>query len=98
MNPLSTREMQIADRIHQGMIEKEIADEMHISYETVRTHTKNIRRKLKARNAADITRIFLLELRPYAVAILIAVIAMILISKKPELLENLKTALRSILK
>lgn len=62
MNPLSTREMQVADLVHQGKIEKEIATELYISLETVRTHTKNIRRKLNARNIADITRIYILEL------------------------------------
>lgn len=96
MESLSEREMQVADLVHQGLIEKEIADELHISYETARTHTKNIRRKLNARNAADITRIFLLELRPYAVIILIMSLLAILLHTKPEILETLKTAITSI--
>lgn len=92
METLSKREMQVADLVHQGFIEKEIADEMCVSYETVRTHTKNIRKKLHARNAADITRIFLLELKPYAIALIIAVIAYIVFNRNPELLENLKAS------
>lgn len=59
---LSERELQIADLIHQGLIEKEIADKLFISQHTVHTHLRNIREKLHARNIADITRIFLLDL------------------------------------
>jgi len=62
MESLTAREYEVADMIHQGYIEKEIASEINVSYETVRTHTKNIRRKLKARNMADVTRIFILQL------------------------------------
>jgi len=53
---LSPREIQISGMIAKGMIEKEIADRLHIAFSTVHAHTKNIRRKLKAGNIADITR------------------------------------------
>ena len=96
MNPLSEREMQVAELVHQGKIEKEIADELCVSTQTVHTHTKNIRRKLNARNAADITRIYLLELKPYAVAIIIGLIMWIVIKIDPDLIEKLETAIVSL--
>lgn len=62
MNLLSKTELKIAHGISQGLIEKEIADKLCISIHTVHAHTKNIRKKLNARNIADVTRIYILSL------------------------------------
>ncbi len=43
---LTKREMQILEYISHGYSNRRIADELHISYETVRTHLKNIYHKL----------------------------------------------------
>lgn len=98
METLSVREMQITDLIHQGKTEKEIATELFISPTTVHTHTKNIRQKLRARNIADITRIYLVELKPYAWLIIISILGAILHKYNPELFDNLRTSLINFLK
>lgn len=98
MEALSAREMQVTDLIHQGKTEKEIACELYISQTTVHTHTKNIRQKLHARNIADITRIYLIELKPYAVVIVFVILAAILKKFNPELFEILKTSLTDLIK
>lgn len=43
---LTRRELQILDYIKQGYSTKKVAEELNISYETVRTHLKNIYQKL----------------------------------------------------
>jgi DNA-binding CsgD family transcriptional regulator len=43
---LSAREMRIAVMIKNGMTSEEIASYLHISPETVKTHRRNIRKKL----------------------------------------------------
>ncbi len=43
---LTKRELQILEYISHGYSNRRIADELHISYETVRTHLKNIYNKL----------------------------------------------------
>jgi DNA-binding NarL/FixJ family response regulator len=43
---LSTRELQIASMINQGLSSKEIAESLHMSLDTVSFHRRNIRRKL----------------------------------------------------
>jgi len=91
METLSQREIQVADLIHQGFIEKEIAVELSISSYTV--HLKNIRRKLSARNIADITRIFINEIKSNMVEIILALLMIYFISKDPTILENVKAAI-----
>lgn len=98
METLSVREMQVTDLIHQGKTEKEIACELYISQTTVHTHTKNIRCKLHARNIADITRIYLIELKHYAVPIVFFILAAILKKFNPELFKIIETSLTSLLK
>ena len=93
METLSQREIQVADLIHQGFIEKEIAVELSISSYTVHTHLKNIRRKLSARNIADITRIFINEIKSNMVEIILALLMIYFISKDPTILENVKAAI-----
>ena len=46
MPTLSTREMRIAMMIKNGMTTEEVAMNLHISPETVKTHRRNIRKKL----------------------------------------------------
>ncbi len=46
MDPLSKREIQVLNEIANGLTNQEIADELYISLNTVRTHTKNINSKL----------------------------------------------------
>jgi DNA-binding NarL/FixJ family response regulator len=43
---LTKREIQILEFIKRGYSTKKVAEELHISYETVRTHLKNIYQKL----------------------------------------------------
>lgn len=59
---LTKREKEISKLIAVGLIEKEIAAKLFISVHTVHTHTKRIRKKLHARNTADITRSYILSL------------------------------------
>jgi DNA-binding CsgD family transcriptional regulator len=50
------REIEVAYYTAFGYIEKEIAEEMFISIETVKQHKKRLSRKIGAHNIADITR------------------------------------------
>ena len=51
---LSPREVEVAILLAKGCINKEIADQLHISLTTAITHRKNIMEKLHARSLADI--------------------------------------------
>lgn len=59
---LSKQEYKIAELLTLGNTEKEIASTLFIAPKTVNNHTYNIRKKLKARNAVDIARKFILSL------------------------------------
>ncbi len=48
---LSTSEMRVAAMIKNGITSKEIATKLNISLDTVKTHRKNIRKKLKIHNS-----------------------------------------------
>lgn len=50
--PLSIREIEVLGLIMQGHTNQEIADRLFISYETVRSHRKNILAKTHAKNTA----------------------------------------------
>ncbi|MHC1763414.1 MAG: response regulator [Verrucomicrobiia bacterium] len=50
---LSHREQQILNHLARGHLYKEIADELGLSYHTVRTHVQNIYKKLHMRSKAD---------------------------------------------
>ena len=52
--PLSSREVEVAILLAKGLINKEIAEHLHISVTTAITHRKNIMEKLHARSLADI--------------------------------------------
>lgn len=56
---LSYTELRIASLIKNGLTTEDIATQLHISDSTVRTHRKNIRRKLKINNAAYSLKNFL---------------------------------------
>jgi DNA-binding CsgD family transcriptional regulator len=49
---LSERELAVLDEIAQGTPTEEVARKLHVSPHTVRTHIKNILRKLDARTRA----------------------------------------------
>jgi len=55
---LSDRELEIIQYLLKGITAKEIADCLNISVCTVKTHLKNIREKLEAKNAAEIVAIY----------------------------------------
>jgi LuxR family maltose regulon positive regulatory protein len=54
---LSKREMHILRLLEQGMSKQEIARELHISLNTVKTHVKNIYKKLEVHNRAAAAQI-----------------------------------------
>jgi len=58
---LSFTELRIASLIKSGLTSEEIAKQLHISSSTVRTHRKNIRRKLRINNAGYSLRNFLIS-------------------------------------
>jgi DNA-binding NarL/FixJ family response regulator len=58
---LSHTELRIASLIKNGLSTEEIAEYLHISPSTVRTHRKNIRKKLKINNSQYTLRTFLVS-------------------------------------
>ena len=52
-SPLTGREWEVIDLLDQGMTTDQIAETLVLSSETVRSHVKNILRKLDARSRAD---------------------------------------------
>jgi len=56
---LSFTQLRIASLIKNGITTEEIARQLHIAESTVRTHRKNIRKKLKINNAQFSLRNFL---------------------------------------
>lgn len=59
---LTPTEKRVALGVTLGYAEKEIADKLFVSPHTVHAHTRNIRKKWRARNIADITRRYILSL------------------------------------
>ena len=53
---LSKRELQIVELIAYEHSTKDIADQLYIGFETVKTHRKNIQSKLDVKNVAGIVR------------------------------------------
>ncbi|WP_299153136.1 helix-turn-helix transcriptional regulator [uncultured Christiangramia sp.] len=62
LTQLTPAENKIAKNVAMGFSEKEIADRLCLSEHTVHNHTYNIRKKIKARSAVDICRMFILSL------------------------------------
>jgi DNA-binding NarL/FixJ family response regulator len=54
VEPLTTREEEILIPVAQGWTNSEIADDLHISISTVKTHLASLMRKLDARNRVEI--------------------------------------------
>lgn len=57
------RENEIAKHLALGKSEKMIADELCIGWDTVHTHTRNMRKKINGNNSVDIVRHFILNLK-----------------------------------
>ncbi len=53
-NPLSDRELQIGTLIVDGLINKEIADRLKISTNTVNNHIENMKEKTNCRSKAEL--------------------------------------------
>lgn len=51
--PLTSRELQCLGLLSQGLNVQKIADKLHLSYETVNTHSKSIRQKLDSDNITE---------------------------------------------
>lgn len=54
INQLSKREVEIIQKIKSGLTSKEIADELFLSEFTVKTHRKNILRKLNLNSVSEL--------------------------------------------
>ena len=55
-NSISPRENEILELIGNGLVTKEIANQLHISESTVTTHRKNLIAKLEVRNTAELIK------------------------------------------
>lgn len=62
LKEITEAEMRIMKRIACGDSEKEIAFKLNLSKATVHNHAYRIRKKLNARSAVDVCRIFILSL------------------------------------
>ena len=63
-NTLTSREKQIIEEVSKGLLDKEIASKICISTSTVKTHVKNIYRKLGVRNRVEASlKFFMYELQ-----------------------------------
>jgi len=58
---LSSREMQVVERMAWGESKKEIANNLHVSYNTVDTHCKNVYGKLNVHKASELAALFFSE-------------------------------------
>ena len=54
IEPLTNREEAVLDSVARGRTNSEIADDLHISISTVKTHLASLMRKLDARNRVEI--------------------------------------------
>ena len=53
---LTKREIEIIEKISEGLCSKEIANVLYISVRTVETHRRNILSKLNLKNTAEMVR------------------------------------------
>jgi DNA-binding NarL/FixJ family response regulator len=56
MTEISKREIEILRLISLGCSTKDIANQLHVSNETVKSHRKNLFKKLSAINSANLIR------------------------------------------
>jgi DNA-binding NarL/FixJ family response regulator len=56
MTEISKREIEILNLISLGCSTKDIANKLHVSNETVKSHRKNLFKKLSAINSANLIR------------------------------------------
>jgi DNA-binding NarL/FixJ family response regulator len=61
--PLTKRELEIVEMVAMGLTSSEIATELHVSHNTVRTHVRNAMSKLEARSRAHLVAKSLAEPR-----------------------------------
>jgi len=59
--PLTAREHEIVRRLAYGLTSREIAEEMIVSHETIRTHVRNAMGKVEARTRAQLVAIALAD-------------------------------------
>ena len=50
----TNKEREVLSLVSTGLTTKEIADRMNLSYHTVESHRKNLRKKFKAKNSAEL--------------------------------------------
>jgi len=55
--PLTSRESEILNLLTYEYSSKDIAEELFLSFETIRSHRKNLFKKLQANNLAGLVRI-----------------------------------------
>ena len=55
-NALSLREIEVLRMLAEGLTNKEVADQLHLSVNTVACHRQNIMRKLNLKNAVELTK------------------------------------------
>jgi DNA-binding NarL/FixJ family response regulator len=58
---LTTREKQIIAEVSKGLYDKEIAQKIFISTETVKKHVKNIYKKLGVRNRVEASILYMFD-------------------------------------
>jgi DNA-binding NarL/FixJ family response regulator len=56
MIEISKREIEILKLISLGYSTKDIANQLHVSNETIKSHRKNLFRKYSAKNSANLIR------------------------------------------
>ena len=61
VDPLTAREREVLSLLARGLTEREVADELVLSPETVKTHQRTIQRKLVARNRTHAVAIAIRE-------------------------------------
>ncbi len=64
LHELSAREVEVLDLLAQGFVAKEVADRLHLSFDTVRTYIRRIYSKLHARSRGEAVAKYLKNKNP----------------------------------